>query len=231
MYPHRIRLAGPWEAEPILGPGAGGQPPARRVTLPCRLSEIAPLTPGAVLFRRRFGLPRRIDEWERVWLTCAKVIGQASWRLNSMEVEMRPTPAGGPEAEVTSLLQDRNEVAVRLEGVGPESGLYGEVALEVRCRAYLRGVRASAHPAEAGWVVRVVGAVISERSADPLELYLLIDNRVQDYQKLQGDQWETPFNLAAPVEFSRAGDRVTVRVDLVNGATIWHTVETVIELG
>jgi hypothetical protein len=224
MYPHRIRLRGPWEAEPVAGPAA------RPVTLPCPWADIAPGFTGAVVFRRRFGLPRRLDEWERVWLTCEKVDGRSNWRLNGVEFAMAAAPAAGLEAEVTALLRERNELAVHVEGSGAHRGLYGEVALEVRCRAYLRDVRAYAQPAECGWVVQVAGAVVSEHPADPLELYLLIDGKNRDYCQLQSDLPEMPFHFVAAVEGKQAGERVTLRVDLVNGATIWHTIEMMVDL-
>ena len=229
MYPHRIRLAGPWEAEPPDRPGVGRPPPARRVTLPCRSADLGPDFAGAVVVRRRFGLPRRLDEWERVWLTCEKVVGRASWRLNGTEMWLVEAE-GGSEAEVTSLLRERNELAVRLDGTEPDCGLYGDVALEVRCRAYLRGVRASAHPAETGWLVQAAGSVVSESPADPLELYLLIDGKTQDYARLQSNRSETPFLLTAPVESKGTGEEVVVRVDLVNGAMVWHAAEMVVRL-
>src|SRR5436309_14792376 len=109
MYPHRIRLRGPWEAEPVAAAGAGAIAPARAVTLPCRWADVAPGFAGAVVFRRRFGLPRRLDDFERVWLTCEKVDGRSDWRLNGAGVAMAPNPAGGLEAEVTALLRERDE--------------------------------------------------------------------------------------------------------------------------
>jgi hypothetical protein len=231
MYPHRIRLRGPWQAEPAGHSDAGDGLPARTVTLPCRWADVALGFTGAVVFRRRFGLPRQIDEWERVWLTCERVEGRSDWRLNDAEVAATAALEGSWEAEVTTLLRDRNELVVRVEGDERDSGLYGEVALEVRCRAYLRGVRVYVHPTEVGWVVHVTGGVVSEHPADPLELYLLIDGKNHDYSRLQSDQWETPFQFMAQVEGKQAGEKVTVRVDLVNGATIWHTVELTAELG
>ena len=54
MYPHRIRLRGPWEAEPVAESGAGAGSAARPVTLPCRWDDIRPGFTGAVVFRRRF---------------------------------------------------------------------------------------------------------------------------------------------------------------------------------
>jgi hypothetical protein len=226
MYPHRIRLRGPWEAEPLGDAGA----PARQVTLPCRLAELRPEFMGAVVFRRRFGLPRRLDDWERVWLTCARVDGRSDWQLNGVGVSMRADPAVGLEADVTALLGERNVLSVEVAGEGPDAGLYGEVALEVRCRAFLRGVRAVGHPVDAGWHVQATGAVIRDQPGDPLELYLLIDGKHQGYSQLPNHTLEMPFRLSGPVEGVPAGGRVTVRVDLVNRATIWHTMDLQIDL-
>jgi hypothetical protein len=143
---------------------------------------------------------------------------------------MRAEPTAGLEADVTTLLRERNELTVRVDGDGPDWGLYGEVALEVRCRAFLRGVRAHCHPTEAGWLLQVTGSVIREHPGDLLELYLLIDGKNHDYCQLQGDDPEIPFLFTAPIEGKSAGRRVTVRVDLVNGATIWHTTELDVDL-
>jgi hypothetical protein len=241
MYPHRIRLRGPWEAEPVerFVLGLGGQalritdglPLARRVTLPGRWGEfgLADFV-GVVRLRRRFGLPRRLDDWERVWLTCAGATGQVKWRLNGTDLDMASDPDGRLESAVTELLRDRNELAVDVTAEGPDGGLWGEVALEVRCRAYLREVQARPSCGPAGWVVHVAGSVVSEDPTDPLELYLLLGGQTQDYHRLQTDRLETPFRLTAPVEGRRAGSEVDVRVDLVNGATIWHTAETTVKL-
>src|SRR6516165_12149416 len=93
MYPHRIRLRGPWEYEPLAHKvqRAGGRievleqqlPPAGKMTLPCRWSEGGlPGFAGRVRFCRRFGLPRRLDAHERVWLTFAGVEASADVWLN-----------------------------------------------------------------------------------------------------------------------------------------------------
>src|SRR5687768_7082609 len=150
MYPHRIRLRGPWECEPIehfvTGPDGKSRwstkdlPSARRVTLPGRwvdfgLDDFL----GVVGFRRRFGLPRRLDEWERVWLVCEGVSGGASCRLNGTEVELAAADVGLDEAEVTPLLRERNDLLLRVLGKGTDTQYWGEVTLEVRCRAYVAG--------------------------------------------------------------------------------------------
>ncbi len=115
MYPHRIRLRGPWEQDTPDGP--------RRVNLP------GPFPEGRFPLRRRFGYPGRIDAYERVWLVVAGLTRPADVSLNG-------TPLAGfaGEADVTHLLRPRNELAI-VTDAGWE-----EAALEVRATAYLRDV-------------------------------------------------------------------------------------------
>src|SRR5579864_6240669 len=93
IYPHRIRLRGPWECEPLarfvaradggMDTVTAGLPVKRRVLMPCRwgaaaLHDFA----GQVRFRRRFGYPGRLDPHERVWLTFGGVDQSAQVTLN-----------------------------------------------------------------------------------------------------------------------------------------------------
>lgn len=144
MYPHRIRLRGPWECEPLARAGGDNAPlpPPLRMTIPCSWKEGGLVSfAGRVRFRRRFGYPGRLDAHERVWLTFAGVEGPAEVRLNDT-----PLGKGGADRlpfafEVTALLRERNELVVDVESASEHGGICGEVALEVRCSAFLRGVR------------------------------------------------------------------------------------------
>src|SRR5262245_58836427 len=99
MYPHRIRLRGPWECEPLAraGPGdaAGPLPAPFRMTMPCAWAE-GGLTgfAGRVRFRRRFGYPGTIDAYERVWLTFAGVRDFADVALNGTPLGRREGAGG-----------------------------------------------------------------------------------------------------------------------------------------
>src|SRR5262245_251699 len=146
MYPHRIRLRGPWNCEPLsrrLEHPDGriemidqGLPPALRMTLPCRWSEggLAHFA-GRVRYRRSFGIPRQLDDCERVWLTFAGADSRASIWLNDRFLGEHDGAADPFEFEVTLLLRDRNELIAEVESRETTGGLYGEVALEVRARA------------------------------------------------------------------------------------------------
>src|SRR5262245_22574758 len=145
MYPHRIRLRGPWQCEPLARAADQADlplPPPCRMTLPCRWSEggLGDFA-GRVRFRRRFGYPGQIDSSERVWLTFAGAEAVADVWLNGHFLGRNTGPEKPFELEVTRLLQRRNELTVDVEGpVG--GGLWGEVAMEIRCTAFLRAVRA-----------------------------------------------------------------------------------------
>src|SRR5437879_10383554 len=122
MYPHRIRLRGPWNCAP-----AGAKP--WRVTVPCRLADWE-LTDVLVVLSRKFGYPGRIDAEERVWLTLSHVEGCAMLTLNG---QLLGQAHDGPfEGDVTALLRPHNQLDVLVRG-----SQVGEVAMEVRATAFL----------------------------------------------------------------------------------------------
>lgn len=237
MYPHRIRLRGPWECEPVVRAGKHadgsidrverGLPPPCRMVMPCRWAEggLADFA-GRVRFRRRFGLPRRLDPEEAVWLTFAGVEGAALVTLNGRLLG-RHEPASEPfEFEVTGTLQERNELIVDVEALAGNGGLWGEVALEIRCAAYLRGIRVRRESAK----LRVQGEVVG-KSDQPLDLYLLLDRSTIAYRTIQptaaGESFDIVHEVSIAAEqdrtFERSKDR-EVQIDLVHGAVIWYTV-------
>ncbi len=196
-----------------------------RMTMPCRWSEGGlPDFSGRVRFRRSFGYPGRIDAYERVWLTFAGIGGEAEARLNDHLLgriaDAGETPVSPDiEFEVTPLLRPRNELVVEIEGTSGQGGLWGEVALEVRCTAYLRDLRSSVVLKGDSVDLRVSGQVIGVAER-PLELYLLRDRSVVGYQVVTATAEGQPFEI-------RASDlppgNLPIQVDLVNGAVIWYT--------
>src|SRR5437762_7953506 len=183
MYPHRIRLRGPWTCEPLYR-RQGGQtsavhlPPPFRMTMPGRWSDGGLHDfRGCVRCVRRFGYPGRIDEWERVWLTFAGVEGEAAAVLNGQALGQFAQPA---EFDVTPLLQTRNTLAVAVDCQGDGGGLLGEVALEVGATAYLRGVR---FWLESGRL-HAAGSVLG-KAPEPLELYLFAAGQFLDYARIE----------------------------------------------
>jgi hypothetical protein len=220
VYPHRIRLRGPWECEPLARSDGGPLPPPRRMTLPCRWGEAGlPDFAGRVRFRRRFGYPGRIDTYERVWLTFAGVEGTAAAWLNGQL--LGPQEGTGPfEFEVTSLLGQRNELMVEVDAPGGDGGLWGEVALEVRCTAYLRGGRV--------WIteegrpdLHAAGEVVGTAER-PLDLYVIRERSTVAYTTVEAAPEGRQFHLVA----EGVSEEVSgVRIELVNGATVWFVWE------
>jgi hypothetical protein len=221
MYPHRIRLRGPWECEPLTGEPL---PPPCRVTMPCRwresgLGEYA----GRVRCRRRFGLPRQIDPHERIWLTFAGIADIADLSLNR---QLLGQAVRGPyplEYEITALLLPRNELIVEVAAPDGDGGLWGEVALEIRATAYLRNVRLTNEGAKLSVAGEVVG--VAER---PLDFYVLVNNATVHYSTITASEAGQPFAVVAELPENLPPGPVEVRVELVNGAVVWYAVNELV---
>jgi hypothetical protein len=210
MYPHRIRLLGPWECEPLAPPQ-----PARRFVPPARLRDagLADFA-GRVRLVRPFGYPGRIDSYEHVWLTFADIAGRADIRLNDALVAT--AVAGTCEFEVTPQLAPRNRLEVMLDADSGDAGLLGEIALEIRRDAFLRDVRAC----KSGHMINVTGLVVGETSR-PLELYTLADGRPVGYALVPASADGQPFAAS----FEAEAVAVSVRVELVCVAECWYAIE------
>jgi hypothetical protein len=182
---------------------------------------------GRVRFRRRFGYPGRIDAHERVWLTLGPATGRLRITLNG--ALLGEQDGGGCEFEVTALLRERNEVGIEVEA-DKAGGQWGEIALEVRCTAYLRDMACGAKVGDAGSTGVWAGGKVEGTSAESLELYLLIDGASVAYAALPAPVACQSFCLIAdtllPERFAAGkGERHSARVDLVRAATIWYTWE------
>lgn len=217
LYPHRIRLRGPWECVPLEVRGGGMLPVARRITMPGRFVDhgLASFA-GRVRFERRFGYPGTIDEHERVWITCAGFDGMAEVVFN--EHSLAKDLVGPFAFDVTSILKPHNRLGVTIEAELESGGLWGEVALEIRCTAYLRDVQARRRD-HGGIEVAGVVAGTCERA---LELYVMIDGAQAHYQLIEARPDGTPFRFELP---PRDPPNQLVRVDLVNVSTVWYAWE------
>ena len=221
-YPHRIRLRGPWEAQALWHfeqvPGAAARrsdanlPVPGRMQLPGRWRDVGWAGfAGRAEHLRRFGLPRQIDDSERIWLTFGGIEGRAAIRLNGEP--LGDADGGGSfEFEVTGRLRPRNELVVTVEADSDAGGLWGEVALEIRRTAYLRNVMAE--PGDDGrWRVRGEIAGTAER---PLEVYAIAGRANVGYATAEAG---TSFELVT--EPTRGEP---LRVELVDGASVWYAV-------
>jgi hypothetical protein len=213
MYPHRIRLRGPWECETPLGA------PPRRLSLPCDWQQLVPAhLRGTVRLSRSFGYPGRLDEEEHVWLCGSGVSGTAEVALN--DVKLGAAGVGAFEFEITHLLAQRNRLSIALSAAAPAGPVWNDIVLEIRQAAYLR---ARACRAAEGVIVQgvVIGPV-----GPALELYALLNGRHAHYEHIEPDPAGHPFR------FTLTGVAVaapTVRLDLVRVSTSWYAVDLPIE--
>jgi hypothetical protein len=213
MYPHRIRLRGPWECEPI-GPDA---PRPRRVTMPCGW-DAAGLTEyrGTARFSRKFGYPGKADrEIEHFWLICDTCIGCRAIHLNDqlLSSESRASFA----FDVTPLIQDRNRLDVLIDGGCDGAGLWGEVVLEIRRDAYLDEINIERGEAR----VQISGKAVGTAS-QALELYTLVDNRNVDYRTIMPTATGQVFMIDIG---ELAPESQSVRLELVHVSTVWYRIE------
>ena len=217
MYPHQIRLRGPWECEVI-----GDKPDTKRVIMPCRWHDIGwPDKPGRVLAVRRFGYPGRIDTYERVWLTFAGLSDRADIVLNEQPLGSIQDVDGPSDFDITQLLQPRNTLEVTLDWQNETGGLWGEVAMEVRRTAYLRNVVAKVD----GELIRVTGKVIGT-SERPLDVYLLESRSTMMHTTVQPKKDGQTFELIGkPVQPLTSTSFPLVRVELVDGGVVWYVCE------
>jgi hypothetical protein len=184
--------------------------------MPCRVDDVWPGFRGTVHLTRPFGLPRQLDDYERVWISVAGMTGRADVFLN--DEQLGHWDAAPFEVEVTGQLRVHNELAIRLQCTEPGSGLWGDVALEIRCRAWLRGVTVTAREG----VLHVAGEVVG--NADwPLDLYAILGRTTVIQATVTPTEAGSPFTLASVVLPGEMLQESAVRVELVAGAVAWHT--------
>jgi hypothetical protein len=210
MYPHRIRLRGPWECEPK------GLPP-RRVNMPARWADagLAGFR-GTARFVRRFGYPGKADpEFEHIWLVCDGCTGVSEIRLNN---QLLAHTSGEVFAfDVTSLMTVRNQLDVIVDGSTDDAGVWGEVAMEIRKDAYLSDVHVQ--PTATGLLATGTVVGVAPRA---LELYTLVDRRHVGYRTIEPTPRGTPFREELAVGEAPAQ---IVRLELIHISEIWYVVE------
>jgi hypothetical protein len=235
MYPHRIRLRGPWTCQPLFRfvttPDGGLQrssedlPPAFRLKMPCRWSDAGlPDFRGGVRFIRPFGYPGRIDDHERVWLTFAGLEDRATVTLNDQPLGITDGGLRPAEFDITTVLRSRNTLCIEVESQEQPGGLWSEVALEVRATAFLRDVRFECRSDQ----LTAHGVVVGE-APRLLELYLFAANSFLTYDRVQPAKAGQPFTLSSDLSGQAWPEPLPVRVELIDTAVIWYVVAGIIE--
>jgi hypothetical protein len=204
LYPHPIRLRGPWEYEPLAGD-------ARPVRI--HAPSPVPAFAGRVRLLRRFGYPGTLDADEHVWLRLPPLPPGSTIIVNGTTLE-----GVAREYDITALLRPRNELRIDLD-IGPDSPDWEGAALEVRAAAFLDALEVVRTPGHVGLRGVVCGTVESV-----LELYLIADRRPLGYATV-APGGETRFELLVPDRHEDGAEVRNLRLDLVRGAVIWYTYE------
>lgn len=206
MYPHRIRLRGPWEA--TVGERA------TQLHLPRDWNEFVSVAAAEVVrLRRHFGAPR-LDADERAWIDIWHARPKhIAFNKRTIEIADRPF-------EITSDLLERNELELGL--IATPGSECPEIALEIRGRAYLESLRVGAlNPL----CYMVYGKVVDLAASARLELHVLADGRPVVYRELRGSPEGTDFEVEIVKDPDAAPPRrgsPTWRVELIEGPQIWH---------
>ena len=126
MYPHRVRLHGPWQFEPVtrtavLGDGRieqrlGPVPLSGRVRIPVTsVGTTLDGFRGRVRWRRAFHWPRTLEAHERLWLAFDGVDYFADVALNQVPLGRHEGYFDPFEFDITGLIGRRNELVVAVD--------------------------------------------------------------------------------------------------------------------
>lgn len=142
---HVIRLAGPWELDPLArfvpsGPTTFREethdlPPGGKTQVPGDwTAALGDDFRGRVRYTRRFNCPTNLDASERVWLVCDGVAGTAQIALNGQPIFALKASGRAGSCDVTPHLLPHNALTVEVSAPpgGPAGGITGEVRLEIR---------------------------------------------------------------------------------------------------
>jgi hypothetical protein len=213
MYPHRIRLRGPWEASYVVN----GEWISQRVNLPSTWEQLQAAT-GPVTLTRSFGRPRVIDADESVWLAWDDLAAACDIYVNEEWLHSLAGSERGGVRQFAYALQDRNTLKVQFAQAGAANRPLGEFALEIRGPVYLEEVRL-----ESTAKGRVVTGWVSGVQRRKLDLYLLANGRTVSHVITHAAPAGVAFRLPCPEAdgSSRNQDFPPIRVELVEGATCW----------
>ena len=97
-------------------------------------------------------------------------------------------------------------------------------ALDIGCRAYIGHIRAAPYRTAEGCEMVLDVRIVSESADDLLEIYALVEGQTLAYYRRR-EHWREMTHQLRIGPIAGRPTSVNLRVDLVNGATIWDTVE------
>ena len=164
-------------------PAVAGDPEGGRLPLPVLLHHLQPAA----------NLPLDVDGVHDLGQEVKQPVGVVLLLVVAQLVQPDEQDRQGPaEFDVSRLLQMGNDLEVLVESLSEDGGLWGEVAMEIRATAFLRGVRARRE----GAALHVEGELVGH-SEGPLDLYVLLDDRNVSYTTVQTGEGPQPFHVIA----------------------------------
>ncbi len=217
MYPHRIRLHGPWIAEPLArtrlwadgrrNTAPGPVPKAVTMTPPCRWSDAGLADfEGLVRFRRRFQWVQPLASHERLWLCLGGIDYFATVTLNDYLLGQHAGAFLPFAFDITEQVRSTNELIIDVDApalaepaaaihlwraaLPSGGGLWGSVVLEVRRETCLGTVTLQPQLTPAGQARLHLQGQLLGQPARPLEISLRLDDREVHFSPLSQDEMQ-----------------------------------------
>jgi hypothetical protein len=215
MYPHRIRLRGPWDTKFT---SSEGRVTEARINLPATWAALSRDIVGPIQLVRNFGRPRELDADEHVWLIWSDVSQTGNLWFNGNLV-LDAMPKGGA-FDVTSLIEGRNELTIEIGSPGSPNARLGDFALEVRGMVYLEEVQFVREGSQVQGVVR--GEPVQN-----LELYLLLFGETVHRQLIEASPKGVLFCIPCPRPSAvpETSEFPPIRLELIAGSNLWWRVD------
>jgi hypothetical protein len=211
MYPHRIRLRGPWTLTTATGQVVHVNVNQGLPTVDSTLSGIQ--------LARRFSWVQPLQPHERLWLVLERSTVTGG-KLNDRALELAGLAPDHQECEVTSLTQRSNQLVLDVP-IRQTHERFPEVALEVRCRTFLRHAAWRIDPANG--MFEVTGLLVGT-DPSPLELYARVGEVNVLYAVVRADQSRSAFRYQSEIPAGARDEDTPILIDLVKGGVIWHRV-------
>ncbi len=238
MYPHPIRLHGPWDYEVLSGETAGAK--SGRVKLPCDWgASLGREFRGCVRYRRTFRSPSGLEPHEHVWLVCEGADARAEVQLNGQPVGHIRGYALRSDFEITGLIREHNELLLDVnmpaESVAASlrpgreqlpGGPIGEVRLEVRSGQFLDRWGLWIEDIAARPSLRVVGQLNRDSVNESVDLVVRGPEGELIYTPVASG---TSLSLCAPADglpFWSPAEPHLAQIDLrliVGGTRVWES--------
>ena len=172
---------------------------------------------GRVRQVRRFGLPRKLDPGERVWLAFDGISGRTDAWLNGESLGTWPDGGSPFEVEVTGRLHSRNELRLEIETENSGGGMWADAALEIRGQAWLTSLTARVHDSRL-----VLRGTVRGRADGPLDLYAILGRTTAIQTRVEASESGCAFDAASDL---LPAERIETEatVELIAGAAVWHS--------